>query len=114
MIVPWGAVGPTTAVCRSLQATSCPRKAAGRVCSHALGFHSRPFHRSVPGGVVAVLAVLASSPRPGGAAASVPSTHRSPPSPAPFFPPSPVVGAPLPSRAVWLRAAPGGRGRPSA
>jgi len=28
--------------------------------------------------------------------------------------PSPVVGAPLPSRAVWLRAAPGGRNRPSA
>eukprot|EP00962_Isochrysis_galbana_P052629 scaffold24106_cov146-Isochrysis_galbana.AAC.1 len=37
MIVPWGAVGPTTAVCRSLQATSCPvgeclvgRHASGR------------------------------------------------------------------------------------
>eukprot|EP00962_Isochrysis_galbana_P059833 scaffold33618_cov101-Isochrysis_galbana.AAC.1 len=31
MIVPWGAVGPTTAVgCRSLQATSCPRKGYGK------------------------------------------------------------------------------------
>eukprot|EP00962_Isochrysis_galbana_P042091 scaffold15652_cov151-Isochrysis_galbana.AAC.3 len=30
MIVPWGAVGPTNNGCRSLQATSCPRKGYGK------------------------------------------------------------------------------------
>mmetsp|Transcript_29897 Transcript_29897/g.95229 ORF Transcript_29897/g.95229 Transcript_29897/m.95229 type:complete len:240 (+) Transcript_29897:155-874(+) len=77
----------SSSCCRPLLPRWLVCRPAGRVCSHALGFHSRPFHRSVPGGAVAVLAAFVFSPHSGGAAASVPSTHRPPPSPAPFFPP---------------------------
>lgn len=77
----------SSSCCRPLLPRWLVCRPAGRVCSHALGFHSRPFHRSVPGGAVAVLAAFVFSPHSGGAAAPVPSTHRPPPSPAPFFPP---------------------------